>query len=109
MISTNYNTQVGTEDGKLYAKTIFADDLHLENNKNIRETGAHDRSTLGIHDNADIRIAFSVPTFLQWNNWVRDNPEQNELLMKGNEEQRVKAARRLALEKPGWVIISGRY
>lgn len=101
---SNHLTNVKTEDGKLYAHTIFFDDLALENNKNIRESGSLDKAEIGLHDKADLRIAFSIPSVFQHNLWANENPEDYKLLHSKIDSERMKGARRLALMHPEWVI-----
>ena len=101
-----YKTRVKTEDGKLYAHTIFNDDQSLEQNNKIRLSGMLDRAKLNLHDNEDIRAAISCPSVFQWSIFKKKHFDTYKMLTSKEEVQRIKGIRQLEILHPDWVIYS---
>lgn len=105
VVGTNAVRVEGFEDGKYHAKTTFFDDDALEHNKKIRNSGMLEKSALGLHDNADVRMAISCPSTTQWMYFKSKHYETYKLLTsQTSEEDRMKGARQLQLLHPDWVV-----
>ena len=81
------------------------DDALLERNKRLRldgylKPGQH----MALHEE-DVRYGFSIPP-LQWTLLQRDRPEFVRQLTRGDEQERITAARQLAIEHPEWCIMA---
>jgi len=95
-----------TEDNVLYNKTTFFDDESLKQNQRIRESNILDKAKLALHDGEDVRMAFSIPSSLQYTLFQKDHPEVYKLLMSADETERMSGARQMAILKPSWVCYS---
>lgn len=96
--------RVKREGGKLYHQTTFHDDKTLAHNRRLADSGFLDKSELGLHDDADIRMVISCPSVEQWTLFKDQNPEVYKLLTSTNEHERIKGARQISLLKPEWII-----
>jgi len=103
---TNSIQREGWEDGEYYCETTFHDKKALEQNNKIRNSGMLDKGALGLHDNADIRMAISCPDTLQWSIFCKKNLETIKLIRSTNEVERLKGARQLQILHPEWVVFS---
>lgn len=105
--NSQYKTRVKTEDGKLYAHTIFNDDKSLEQNNKIRLSGMLDRAKLSLHDNEDVRAAISCPSTLQWLIFKKKHFDTYKMIMdRTSEHTRMKGIKQLEILHPDWVIYS---
>jgi len=104
--NSQYRTRVKTEDGKLYAHTIFNDDKSLEQNNKIRLSGMLDRAKLNLHDNEDVRGAISCPSSLQWSIFKKKHLDTYKLIMSKDESDRMKGMAQIEILEPSWVIYS---
>jgi len=102
----SYATETKIEDGKLYAHTVFDDDMSLANNKRIRNSNLFDKPKLAIHENEDTRYIISCPDVFQWNLWKNKYKEEYKQLTSSEESERMKGARALALMHPEWLLFS---
>lgn len=92
------------EDGKLYARTVFNDDVALERNKQIRAAGLINKAKLNLHDQEDIRMVISCPDTLQWSLFKRDFPDIARNLHSKCETERMSACKQLQILHPEWVL-----
>ena len=104
-IEKDYSTTFKKEDGKLYAHTIYNNKKALEMNKALRNSGMIDKGRLNLHDGADIRAAISFPSVLEYNNFMRDNPDIDVMLKSKDESERMKAVKKISLLEPEYVIM----
>ncbi len=101
---TNSIQREGWEDGEYYCETKFFDTKSLEQNAKIRNSGMLDDGALGLHDNADIRMAISCPSTLQWSIFCKKNADTYKLIKSTDEQERIKGARQLQILHPSWVV-----
>lgn len=90
--------------GKYYIHTHFDDDHILRQTQRLRESELHNKATMGIHDNADLRYAFSCPDTTQWSFFRKKHPETYKLLKSNNEYERLKGAKQLSILHPEWIV-----
>jgi len=57
-------------------------------------------------DDSALAYSFSVPDGQQWSLFKRDFPDLYTALMKGDQQQRFKAARELSILHPDWVVMA---
>lgn len=103
---TNGFEKVCIEDGILYGHTEFYDKGTLTQNERIRRSGMLDKGSLGLHDNADLRMTISCPSVTQWNYFKKDYPDVYKLLMSRDSQQRMSGAKQLQILEPSWVVQS---
>tara|TARA_R110000868_G_scaffold364240_2_gene627101 strand:+ start:1195 stop:1515 length:321 start_codon:yes stop_codon:yes gene_type:complete len=101
---SNHVTHIKTEDGNLYANTIFYDDAANEKTKRLRESELLSRAKLSVHEDEDIRFSFSIPSVFQYNLFTRDNPETFKLMQSKVEHERMRGAKQFQLLHPEWCI-----
>jgi len=99
-----YHTQVKTEDGITYAKTVFQDDKALEKVARLRHENVLDKGKLGVHDDADLRMVFSCPSLVMWNFFKRDHPQTYKLMNSTSEDDRMKGSKQLQILHPEWCV-----
>lgn len=104
MSAVPFQTRVLTEDGITYAHTKFHDDAALEKVKRLRDEHVLAKATLGVHDDADMRMIISCPSIVQWNYFKRDYPEVYERISSTVEDTRMKGCRELEILHPEWVV-----
>jgi len=107
----NQVSRATVEDDKLYVHTVFNDDASLKKNAAIRDENLMDRHTLGLHDDADTRMAISCPSTLQWGLFKKKHADIYKLITtvgQGDEanELRIRGARLLEILHPTWVVFS---
>ena len=85
--------------------TTFYDDGSLDQNSRIRSDGMLEKGNLGLHDHANYRMVFSIPSVEQYNHYKLENPEDYKLLMSKDETERMRGAKRLQLLHPQWVVM----
>jgi hypothetical protein len=89
-------------------QTVEHDDHILDRNAAIRQAQLlENRPRVPLHDDADLRFAFSIPP-LQWTILRQHAPEFVKALTKGDERSRTSAALELARLHPEWCIMKGR-
>ena len=103
---SNHHTRLITQDDTLFVHTVFDDDAAIKRNTMLRDADLLTRAKLGIHDDADIRFILSVPSVMQWNLWKKAHPEDAKHLFGKDDVLRIRAAHRLSIEHPEWVIQS---
>lgn len=99
-------TQLKTENGVTYAKTVFQDDAALSRIKALRDEKVLDKAQLALHDNADLRLVVSCPSLVMWNFFKRDHAATYKLLHSDNEHERMKGAKQVEFLHPEWCIYS---
>ena len=104
-IGNNAVNRTVIENGKIYSHTVFHDDNALNQNARIRSSGMLDKAKLGLHENEDIRIVFSIPSSLQYTIFQKKHPETFKLLMSKVEHERMKGAKQMQILHPGWVVM----
>ena len=87
---TNSVATAHLDDNKLYVHTEYFDDAALERNRQLRNAGILDKGKLGLHENEDIRMAFSCPSLEQWNRFKKHHPETHALLTSTVEAERMR-------------------
>ena len=105
-VSGNSITRGKSEDGKFYTQTTFYDDNALAKSRKLADSGLLDKSKLGLHDDADIRMVVNVPSTEQWMLFQRTHPEVYKLLTSRLDDERMKGARKLSILQPAWVVQS---
>lgn len=106
MQQVTHSTQVKTEDGITYAKTVFNDSMALDRVKRLRDGSVLDRAKFGMHDDADLRLVISCPSVVLWGYFKRDHAKTYELLNSKDETERMKGAREMQFIHPEWCIMS---
>jgi len=101
---SGHKTRLITQDDTLFVHTVFDDDEALKRNKQIKEAELLNKPKLGIHDNHDLRFILSIPDVFQWNLWKKHNQGEYRMLVGRDETLRIRAAKKLALSHPEWVI-----
>jgi len=105
-VSGNSITRGKSEDGKFYSQTTFYDDKALAKSRKLSDSGLLDKATLGLHDDADLRMVINVPSNEQWLLFQRRHPEVYKLLTSKLDTERMNGARKLSILEPAWVVQS---
>jgi len=103
-VGSNSVSKARSEDGRFYIETTFYDDAALQRNSEIRKAGFTEKMTLGLHDNADVRGSFSVPSVEQWNLYRKNNPEVYALLHSKLEHERMRGLKKIYTCHPEWFL-----
>ncbi len=94
-------------EGKYYFHTQYHDDAALEINKRIRLEGLMPSGKqCPMLDDSTVAYSFSCPDGQQWSLFQRDYPDMYRALMRGDKQERFKAARELSILHPGWVTMA---
>jgi len=94
-------------EGQYYFHTQYHDDAALETNKRIRLEGLMPvGKKCPMLDNAEVAYSFSCPDGEQWALFKRDYPDVYRALMRGDQQERFKAARELSILHPAWVTMA---
>jgi len=102
----NTITKVVREGDELFAQTLVNESESLEKNKVIRNSGMLEKGELGLHDQADIRMAISCPSTIQWAVFKKKHADTYDLIMSKLEHERMRGAKLLQILHPDWVVMS---
>ena len=90
---------------EIFVETVIDDDAQLERNAKIRNEELLPSGTRNpLIDGDVIAYAFSFPTHANYELVCREEPELMHRMQHGNEDERYRAAQRLAVLYPQYVI-----
>lgn len=92
-----------------YVHTVEYDDDILDQNQRIKSAGLVKQGDKNpLMDGGIIEYAFTIPSTWQWGLFQRKYPELYRQLMSTDDNERRRAARRLAIMKPEWLVSQGK-
>jgi len=103
-VGTNAIQREGWEDGDYWCETTFYDEKSLEQNQKIKNSGMLHKGKLGLFDNADIRMAISIPSTMQFSIFRKKHHETYKLLTSKDEAEMVKGMRQISILEPDWIV-----
>ena len=97
--------QTVKKEGDLHVfKTQYFDKESLAINDRIRKSGMLNKAELGLHDDADIRMAISFPSVVLFSAFKKKHPDIYEMLHSKDEAVRMRGAKQLQLVHPEYCV-----
>lgn len=106
---TSHIVQDAHDPSTVYVETTDHDAQALDQIQRVKQAELLSQGqAFGAHEGAVLEYAFSIPSTWQWARFKRDHPDIARGLHSPNDTERLKAARRLALMKPQWVVMNAK-